>query len=90
MKFLGIRFLVLIGLLLLVLTGCKTLKFGNPEKKALKQKQKEEKQLQETYRQEVKAHYKLQTNETRKRMKQNYARVRKQAKKQNNSYWRCN
>lgn len=82
--------IVFFGLLLLTLGSCKVLKSGNPEKKALKQKQKEDELMQEAYRQEIKHHYKMQSTETRKRMKQNYAKVRRHTKKQSSSYWRCN
>jgi len=90
MKFHRIIIVVLIGFVLLTAGSCKVMKLKNQERKALKQKEKEEEQLQKTYRNEIKAHYKMQSGETRKRMKKNFTKVRKQSKKENSSYWRCN
>ncbi len=87
-RFTGVFF---ISTLLLINGSCKVLKFSNPEKKALKQEQKESEQLQKAYRQEVKAHYKMQSIETKKRMKKNYSKVRKEVKAKNyKSGWNCN
>lgn len=82
---------IFISTLILLNGSCKVINLGNPEKKALKQEQKESEQLQKAYQQEIKAHYNLQSKETKKRMKKNYAKIRKESKaKSSKKGWNCN
>ena len=81
---------ILIGLFLVSLSGCGLLRFNNPEKKAYKQQEKENKKLKKAYQADVKAHYKMQTKETRRRMNKDLNKVSKDFKrKKGKSRWKC-
>jgi cytochrome c biogenesis protein ResB len=84
---------ILIGLFLVSLSGCGLryiLRFNNPEKKAHKQQEKENKKLKKAYQSDVKQQYKMQTKETRRRMNKNLNKVSKDFKrKKGKSRWKC-
>ncbi len=81
---------ILALLFLVSLSGCSLLRFNNPEKKAHKQQEKENKKNKKAYQADVKEHYKMQTKETRKRMNKNLNKVSKDFKrKKGKSKWKC-
>ena len=49
--------------------GCRSLFVNSPEKKAMKNQEKSDKEFEKNYDKIKKAHFKNQTKETRKRMK---------------------
>jgi uncharacterized membrane-anchored protein YhcB (DUF1043 family) len=80
----------LVIFLLITLPGCNVLRFNDPERKAQKQQEKENKKLKKAYQADVKEHYKIQTRETRKRMNKNLQKVNKDFKrKKSKSKWNC-
>lgn len=76
---------------LVFFSGCRLLRFNDPERKAEKKQEKENKKLAKAYQAEVKAHYKMQTKETRKRMNKNLNKVSKGIRKKGKgkSKWNC-
>jgi cytochrome c biogenesis protein ResB len=81
--------IIMVLLFLISLTGCSVLR-SNPARKAQKQEEKENKKLKKAYQADVKAHYKMQTRETRNRMNKNLNKVSKDFKrKKGKSKWKC-
>ena len=84
-----IKPMVLALLMFFTLTDCNILR-PNPDRKAKKQQEKENKKLKKTYQSDVKSHYKMQSQDTKKRMKKNLNKVRKDNKgKKGKSKWKC-
>ena len=82
--------LFLILFFLIPLSGCNILRLNNPERKAQKQQEKENKKLKKAYQADVKKQYKMQSKDTRKRMNKNLQKVNKDYKrKTGKSKWRC-
>jgi hypothetical protein len=82
-------FLIILGLMF-SLTNCNILRFNDPEGKAKKQLEKENKRLEKAYRADVKNHYKMQSKESRKRMNKNLNKAIKDIKhKKGKSRWKC-
>lgn len=63
--------LVMICLLVPLFQGCRPLFVANPEKKAMKQQEKADREFEKNYSKIKKEHFRNQTRETRKRMKKN-------------------
>jgi cytochrome c biogenesis protein ResB len=81
---------VLILFFLFVLSGCSIFRFSNPERKAQKQMEKENKKLKKAYQSDVKDQYKMQSKEARRRMNKNLRKVNRDFKrKTGKSRWNC-
>jgi hypothetical protein len=89
LKFYKFIILFLVGSILLISSGCRTLFVKDPSRAAHKKEKRELKETQKVYNKEVKAHYKSQGKNTEKRMKKNYRNATKKDKKKKKSYWRC-
>ncbi len=84
-----IKPLIFALLVFFTLSGCNIIR-PNPDRKAKKQQEKENKKLKKAYESDVKSHYKMQSAETKKRMKKNLNKVRKDTKgKKGKSKWKC-
>lgn len=91
MKFRKFSVLLLVIIQLACLTACKTTFVNDPEKKARKQQEKDDKAFKRSYEKIQQAHLKNQTKETRKRMKKNQKRAKKRnKKKKKKNGWDCN
>jgi ribosomal protein L24 len=74
----------------LFIQGCRSLFVNSPEKKAVKQQEKSDKEFQKNYSKIKTAHFKNQDKETRKRMKKNKKVSRKlNRSKKSKSKWDC-
>jgi hypothetical protein len=81
---------ILLLFFLITLSGCSVLRFNDPERKAQKQLEKENKKLKKAYQADVKENYKMQTRETRRRMNKNLKKVNKDFKqKKSKTKWKC-
>jgi cytochrome c biogenesis protein ResB len=81
---------VLILFFIISLSGCNILRFKDPERKAQKHQEKENKKLKKAYQADVKNQYKMQSKETRRRMNKNLNKVNKDfRRKTGKSKWKC-
>ena len=84
------KILIILLFFLITLSGCSVLRFNDPERKAQKQLEKENKKLKKAYQADVKENYKMQTRETRRRMNKNLKKVNKDFKqKKSKTKWKC-
>jgi len=94
MKFRKFIAILLILGLVIYFQSCKTIFVNNPEKKALKKQEKEDKEFAKSYSKARKDHYEIQDKETRRRMEKNLKKIKRQEKKKNKkkkkSKWDCN
>lgn len=91
MKFCKFTVCLILCVHLFFLQGCKAVFVNDPEKKAMKQHNKEEKAFEKEYVKARKQHYKNQSKKTRKRMNKNLRKAKKNNKtKKRKSGWDCN
>lgn len=91
MKFCKFTVLLLLCSNLFFIQACKTVFVNDPEKKAMKQKQAQDKEFEKAYAKVRKQHYKNQSKDTRKRMNKNLKKAKKRNKtKKTKSGWDCN
>lgn len=90
MKFRKFTTIIPLGILVITMGGCKSVFVSNPARKAEKKKELERKKFNKNYRDAVTAHYKLQTKETRNRMKKNLKKAEARSKKRKPAKgWDC-
>ncbi|MEZ5196541.1 MAG: hypothetical protein R2764_09110 [Bacteroidales bacterium] len=84
------KFIAFILILSTLSAGCGILRFNDPVNKAHIKEKRDNKKAQKAYRAEIKEQYKIQSEDTRKRMKKNWKKAKKSQKtKKKKSGWKC-